>query len=101
MYVMMYTYTCICDSIYPLVYQSVYLSIYLSIYLSVYMYVMMYTYTCICDSIYSLVHRIGRTGRCGKTGIATTFINKGCGMNLEFDGAFIPILINNFHSYPR
>ena len=23
------------------------------------------------------VHRIGRTGRCGKTGIATTFINKG------------------------
>jgi superfamily II DNA/RNA helicase len=22
------------------------------------------------------VHRIGRTGRCGKTGIATTFINK-------------------------
>ena len=65
------------------------------------MYVMMYTYTCICDSIYSLVHRIGRTGRCGKTGIATTFINKGCGMNLEFDGAFIPILINNFHSYPR
>ena len=27
----------------------------------------------------SLVHRIGRTGRCGKTGIATTFINKMCG----------------------
>lgn len=26
-----------------------------------------------------LVHRIGRTGRSGKTGIATTFINKGCG----------------------
>ena len=25
------------------------------------------------------VHRIGRTGRCGKTGIATTFINKMCG----------------------
>lgn len=25
------------------------------------------------------VHRIGRTGRSGKTGIATTFINKGCG----------------------
>eukprot|EP01060_Flectonema_neradi_P006828 TRINITY_DN14681_c0_g1_i1.p1 TRINITY_DN14681_c0_g1~~TRINITY_DN14681_c0_g1_i1.p1 ORF type:complete len:611 (+),score=114.03 TRINITY_DN14681_c0_g1_i1:58-1833(+) len=24
------------------------------------------------------VHRIGRTGRCGKTGIATTFINKSC-----------------------
>ena len=26
-----------------------------------------------------IVHRIGRTGRCGKTGIATTFINKMCG----------------------
>ena len=26
-----------------------------------------------------VVHRIGRTGRCGKTGIATTFINKLCG----------------------
>lgn len=26
-----------------------------------------------------IVHRIGRTGRSGKTGIATTFINKGCG----------------------
>ena len=25
------------------------------------------------------VHRIGRTGRCGKTGIATTFVNKLCG----------------------
>lgn len=24
------------------------------------------------------VHRIGRTGRCGKTGVATTFINKNC-----------------------
>ena len=29
--------------------------------------------------IYLTVHRIGRTGRCGKTGIATTFINKVCG----------------------
>ena len=29
--------------------------------------------------IYYVVHRIGRTGRCGKTGIATTFINKMCG----------------------
>ena len=27
------------------------------------------------------MHRIGRTGRCGKTGIATTFINKTCGMS--------------------
>ena len=24
------------------------------------------------------VHRIGRTGRAGKTGVATTFINKSC-----------------------
>ena len=29
--------------------------------------------------IHYVVHRIGRTGRCGKTGIATTFINKMCG----------------------
>ena len=28
------------------------------------------------DEIENYVHRIGRTGRCGKTGIATTFINK-------------------------
>jgi ATP-dependent RNA helicase DDX41 len=28
--------------------------------------------------IENYVHRIGRTGRCGKTGIATTFINKSC-----------------------
>lgn len=27
----------------------------------------------------SAVHRIGRTGRSGNTGIATTFINKACG----------------------
>ena len=27
--------------------------------------------------IYIPVHRIGRTGRCGKTGLATTFVNKG------------------------
>lgn len=36
---------------------------------------------CIHVRTYSLftVHRIGRTGRCGKTGIATTFVNKLCG----------------------
>eukprot|EP00604_Paraphysomonas_vestita_P003547 CAMPEP_0174822808 /NCGR_PEP_ID=MMETSP1107-20130205/18772_1 /TAXON_ID=36770 /ORGANISM="Paraphysomonas vestita, Strain GFlagA" /LENGTH=243 /DNA_ID=CAMNT_0016042921 /DNA_START=971 /DNA_END=1699 /DNA_ORIENTATION=+ len=28
------------------------------------------------DEIENHVHRIGRTGRCGKTGVATTFINK-------------------------
>lgn len=29
------------------------------------------------EDIENYVHRIGRTGRCGKTGLATTFINKG------------------------
>ncbi|KAL4231239.1 DEAD (Asp-Glu-Ala-Asp) box polypeptide 41 [Mactra antiquata] len=29
------------------------------------------------EDIENYVHRIGRTGRCGKTGVATTFINKG------------------------
>lgn len=28
--------------------------------------------------IENYVHRIGRTGRCGKTGVATTYINKSC-----------------------
>ena len=31
------------------------------------------------------VHRIGRTGRCGKTGIATTFINKNCSESILLD----------------
>lgn len=30
------------------------------------------------SEIENYVHRIGRTGRCGKTGVATTFINKTC-----------------------
>ena len=30
--------------------------------------------------IENYVHRIGRTGRCGKTGVATTFINKQVGL---------------------
>lgn len=30
------------------------------------------------SEIENYVHRIGRTGRCGKTGVATTFINKVC-----------------------
>ena len=30
------------------------------------------------SEIENYVHRIGRTGRCGKTGVATTFINKQC-----------------------
>ena len=28
------------------------------------------------EEIENYVHRIGRTGRCGKTGVATTFINR-------------------------
>ena len=32
-----------------------------------------------CTNLIISVHRIGRTGRCGKTGIATTFVNKLCG----------------------
>ncbi|WAR21133.1 DDX41-like protein, partial [Mya arenaria] len=31
------------------------------------------------EDIENYVHRIGRTGRCGKTGLATTFINNGVG----------------------
>jgi len=30
------------------------------------------------EDIESYVHRIGRTGRCGRRGLATTFINKTC-----------------------
>jgi ATP-dependent RNA helicase DDX41 len=30
------------------------------------------------SEIENYVHRIGRTGRCGKTGVATTFINRAC-----------------------
>ena len=31
------------------------------------------------------IHRIGRTGRCGKTGIATTYINKDCSQSILLD----------------
>lgn len=30
-------------------------------------------------------HRIGRTGRCGKTGVATSFINRECSETLLLD----------------
>jgi len=33
----------------------------------------------------SLVHRIGRTGRGGKTGLATTFVNKNCSEEILLD----------------
>jgi len=33
----------------------------------------------------SLVHRIGRTGRCGKTGVATTFVNTSCSETILLD----------------
>ena len=35
--------------------------------------------------IENYVHRIGRTGRCGKTGVATTFINKNCEDSILLD----------------
>lgn len=35
--------------------------------------------------IESYVHRIGRTGRCGKTGVATTFINKNVDESMLLD----------------
>ena len=37
------------------------------------------------DEIENYVHRIGRTGRSGKTGIATTFINKNQGESILLD----------------
>jgi ATP-dependent RNA helicase DDX41 len=35
--------------------------------------------------IENYIHRIGRTGRCGKTGVATTFINKNCSETILLD----------------
>merc|ERR1712008_417869 len=35
--------------------------------------------------IENYVHRIGRTGRCGKTGVATTFINKNVDESILLD----------------
>lgn len=37
------------------------------------------------EDIENYVHRIGRTGRCGKTGVATTFINKACEESVLLD----------------
>lgn len=37
------------------------------------------------SEIENYVHRIGRTGRCGKTGIATTFINKNQSESILLD----------------
>ncbi|XP_057706617.1 probable ATP-dependent RNA helicase DDX41 [Corythoichthys intestinalis] len=37
------------------------------------------------EEIENYVHRIGRTGRSGHTGIATTFINKGCDESVLMD----------------
>jgi len=53
------------------------------------------------SEIEDYIHRIGRTGRCGKTGVATTFINVGVpettlldlkGLLLEANQAIPPIL---------
>ncbi|MED6260660.1 DEAD (Asp-Glu-Ala-Asp) box polypeptide 41 [Ataeniobius toweri] len=45
----------------------------------------MCVWTCGCFPLLVQVHRIGRTGRSGKTGIATTFINKGCDESVLMD----------------
>jgi ATP-dependent RNA helicase DDX41 len=37
------------------------------------------------QEIEDYVHRIGRTGRCGKTGVATTFINRECDDTILLD----------------
>lgn len=37
------------------------------------------------EDIENYVHRIGRTGRSGKTGVATTFINKNCDESVLLD----------------
>ena len=37
------------------------------------------------SEIENYVHRIGRTGRCGKTGVATTFINKNVDESVLLD----------------
>jgi len=46
----------------------------------------------LCDTAWRVncaVHRIGRTGRCGKTGMATTFVNKTCGTCARFYFSFL------------
>eukprot|EP00755_Sulcionema_specki_P032869 Sspe_Gene.99630::Locus_73322_Transcript_1_1_Confidence_1.000_Length_2073::g.99630::m.99630/K13116/DDX41, ABS; ATP-dependent RNA helicase DDX41 len=41
--------------------------------------------------IENYVHRIGRTGRCGNTGLATTFINKSCSETALLDLKYLLI----------
>lgn len=61
------------------------------------------------DEIENYVHRIGRTGRSGKTGIATTFINKNQGESILLDLKHLlkeakqripPVLLVKAHSCP-
>uniref|UniRef100_A0A5F9CHA8 Probable ATP-dependent RNA helicase DDX41 n=1 Tax=Oryctolagus cuniculus TaxID=9986 RepID=A0A5F9CHA8_RABIT len=42
------------------------------------------------EEIENYVHRIGRTGRSGNTGIATTFINKACGESVSRAASALP-----------
>ena len=58
------------------------------------------------SEIENYVHRIGRTGRCGKTGIATTFINKNQSESILLDLKHLlkeakqripPVLMVSFH----
>lgn len=47
------------------------------------------------------VHRIGRTGRAGKTGVATTFINKMVGPTILMDLKYLLIEAKQRVSHPR
>lgn len=48
------------------------------------------------------MHRIGRTGRSGKTGIATTFINKGCGKTrLKYSCVVMHVIVLWCNDHPQ
>ena len=46
---------------------------------------------CSAQEIENYVHRIGRTGRCGKTGVATTFINRNDAEEILLDLKYLLI----------
>ena len=51
------------------------------------------------SEIENYVHRIGRTGRCGKTGVATTFINKDVDESALLDLKHLLIEVYSFCVY--
>lgn len=57
------------------------------------------------DEIENYVHRIGRTGRCGKTGVATTFINKArkelCSLFVVCSSFWLSLGIRCMQTQPR